>query len=138
MKWISALLILALLAGCSLKSIRQEWIGYSINDVKSSKHKQTQSFDMSSADCVTKIKDALKTMQAIVREDRKKQYIVADNLQNALRSAIDTTQVGILVTPKGADKCQVEIASENIDLAVFVSKEIVNNLKPKQEPAATK
>jgi hypothetical protein len=138
MKWIAALLILALSAGCSLKTLRQDWIGYSINDVRTSKHKQVQSFDMSSADCVAKIKETLKTMEAIVRENKKKQYIVADNFQTAFRSAIDTTRVGILVTSLSSDKCQVEVASENIALAEFVSKEIVNALNPKKESAVTK
>ncbi len=136
--WISALLILVLLAGCSLKSIRQGWLGYSINDVKSSKQKQVQNFDMSGPDCVNKIKDILTSMGAIVREDRKKHYIYADNFQKVFRSTIDTTQVGIVVTWLEPNKCQVEIASDNTDLAVFLSKEITKKLKPEPGPTATK
>ena len=129
-KWIALLLILSLLAGCSSSQIRQEFIGLSINDVKTSKNKQIQSFDMSSSECINKIKGALNEMRAIVREDKKKQFITADNLQKAFRSAIDTTQVGILVTSTKPNKCEAELASGNIDLAVFVSKELAKKLKP--------
>lgn len=132
-KWIAPLLILFLLAGCSVAQVRQEFIGLSINDVKTSKNKQAQSFEMGSSECINKIKDALNEMKAIVREDKKKQFITADNLQKAFRSTIDTTQVGILVTSTNPDKCEVEIASGNIDLAVFVSKELAKKLKPEPE-----
>lgn len=138
MKWIAVLLILTLLAGCSLKTLRQDWVGYSSEDVKASKHKQVQSFDMSPTDCVAKIKEILQRKGAIIRENKKKQYIVADNLQGAFRSTIDTTPVGILVSSSGPGKCQVEIASENIALAEFASKEIADSLKPKKESAAVK
>lgn len=133
MKWAALLLILSLSAGCSIAQVRQEFIGLSINDVKTSKNKQIQSFDMSSSECINKIKEALNEMKAIVREDKKKQFITADNLQKAFRSAIDTTQVGILVTSTKPNKCEVEIASGNIDLAVFVSKKLAKKLKPELE-----
>lgn len=129
-KWVALLLILSLSAGCSIAQVRQEFIGLSINDVKTSKNKQIQSFDMSSSECINKIKDVLNEMKAIVREDKKRQFITADNLQKAFRSTIDTTQVGILVTSTKPNKCEVEIASGNIDLAVFVSKELAKKLKP--------
>lgn len=132
-KWIALLLILSLLAGCSIARVRQEFIGLSINDVKTSKNKQIQSFEMSSSECINKIKDALSEMKAIVREDKKKQFITADNLQKAFRSAIDTTQVGILVTSTKPNRCEAAIASGNIDLAVFVSKELAKKLKPQPQ-----
>ena len=131
MKWISVVLILAL-CGCSAKQLRQEFIGYSMNDVKSSKNKHVQNFDMSSADCIAMIKDILKDMQAIVREDKRNQYIVADNFQGVFRSTIDTTQVGILVVSTGESKCRVEIASGNLDLAEFVANEIAIPNRPKK------
>jgi len=112
--------------------MRQEFIGYSINDVKSSKTKQVRNFDMSASDCIVKIKDVLKDMGAIVRESRRKQYLLADNFQGVFRSTIDTTQVGIVVTSAGKDKCKVEIASGNIDLAAFVAKEISIKDRPKK------
>jgi len=118
--------------------LRQEFIGYFANDVKISKNKQTQSFDMSASDCITKIKDVLRVMGAVVRENRRRQYLAADNFQNAFRSAIDTTPVGILVTSKAAKKCDVEIASNNPALAVFVSSEISKKLNPRPEEEATK
>lgn len=138
LKWLLPLLILVLLAGCSLKSIRQEFLGYSAGDVKSSKNKQVQTFDMSGPDCVNKIKDVLTSMGAIIREDRKKHYIYANNFQKVFRSTIDTTQVGIVVTWLEPNKCQVEIASDNTDLAAFLSKEITKKLKPEPEPTATR
>ncbi len=137
MKWISVVLILAL-CGCSAKQLRQEFMGYSMNDVKSSKNKHVQNFDMSSADCIAKIKDVLKDMEAIVREDKRNQYILADNFQGVFRSTIDTTQVGILVVSTGESKCQVEIASGNIDLAEFVAKEIAIPNRPKKGTFFTK
>ena len=123
MKRILIVLILAL-CGCSAAQVRQEFIGYSINDVKNSKTKQVQNFDMGASDCIASIKGILEGMGVVVREDRRNQYILADNFQKVFRSTIDTTQVGILVTSTGKGKCRVEIASGNISLAEFVAKEI--------------
>ncbi|MCX5668335.1 MAG: hypothetical protein NTY34_08570 [Candidatus Omnitrophica bacterium] len=131
MKRLIAMLLVLGLCGCSAAQVRQEFVGYSMNDVKNSKTKQVQDFDMSSTDCIAKIKDVLKDMGVIAREDTRNQYIVADNFQKVFRSTIDTTQVGILVTSTSEDKCRVEIASGNIDLAVFVAKEIAIKDRPK-------
>jgi len=136
MKKLLAVLLLVGLCGCSAKQLRQEFIGYSINDVKNSKTKQVQDFDMSASDCIAKIKDVLKDMAATVREDRRNRYIVADNFQKVFRSTIDTTQVGILVTSTDKGKCRVEIASGNIDLAAFVAKEIAIKDRPKKGAAS--
>ena len=131
MRLISIALIL-FLCGCSATQVRQEFLGYSMNDVKDSKYKQVRNFDMNSTDCITKIKDVLWDMGSVVREDERNQYILADNFQGVFRSTIDTTQVGILVTSTAENKCQVEIASGNIDLAVFVAKEIAIKDRPKK------
>ena len=131
-KLLSALLLVSL-CGCSATQVRQEFLGYSINDVKNSKTKQVQNFDMSTVDCIAKIKDVLGDMKAIVREDEANQYILADNFQGVFRSTIDTTQVGILVTSISEGKCRVEIASGNIDLAAFVAKEIAIKDRPIKE-----
>ncbi len=128
MKRIAVVLILAL-CGCSATQVRQEFVGYSMNDVKNSRNKQVQDFEGSTADCIAKIKDTLKDMGSTVREDKRNQYILADNFQKVFRSAIDTTQVGILVTSASEGKCRVEIASGNIDLAAFVSKKISEKIK---------
>jgi hypothetical protein len=137
LKWIPAALILTL-CGCTAAQVRQEFIGYSMNDVKASSNKQVQDFDMSSADCIVKIKDVLNDMGAIAREDERNQYIVADNFQKVFRSTIDTTQVGILVTSVSAGKCRVDIASGNIDLAAFVAREIAIKDRPKKGAVLTK
>ena len=123
MRWVAVMLAI-LLCGCSATQVRQAFVGYSMNDVKNSDAKQVQDFDMSAGDCIDKIKDVLKDMQAIARIDERNQYIVADNFQKVFRSAIDTTQVGILVTSTPEGKCRVEIASGNVDLAAFVAKKI--------------
>lgn len=133
MKLIIPLLILSLLCGCTAAQVRQEFLGMSAEDVRSDKNKQVIAFNMSGPDCVSKIKDALTDMKAIVREDTKNHYIYADNFQKAFRSTINTTQVGIVVTWLEPDKCQAEIASHNLDLAVFVSKELTKRLSPKKE-----
>ena len=138
MKKLLAALLLIGLCGCSATQVRQEFIGYSMNDIKNSKTKQVQSFDMSTADCIAKIKDVLKDMEAIVREDERNQYIVADNFQKVFRSTIDTTHVGILVTSTSEGKCRVEIASGNVDLAAFVAKEIAIKDRPKKGILFTK
>ena len=127
-----AVLLAMLLCGCSATQVRQEFLGYSMNDVKNARNKQVRDFDMSTADCIAKIKDVLKDMGSIVREDERNQYIVADNFEGAFRSTINTTQVGILVTSVGESKCRVEIASGNIDLAAFVAKEIAIKDRPKK------
>ena len=132
MKKLLAVLLFVGLCGCSATQVRQEFIGYSMNDVKNSKTKQVQDFDMSTADCIAKIKNVLRDMGARVREDGRNQYIVADNFQRVFRSTIDTTQVGILVTSAPEGKCRVEIASGNIDLAAFVAREIAIKIGPKK------
>ena len=137
MKWISVILILVL-CGCSAAQVRQEFLGYSANDVRNSRTKHVQAFDMSTADCIAKIKDVLKDMEAIAREDERNQYIVADNFQGVFRSTINTTQVGILVTSVSEGKCRVEIASGNIGLAEFVAKEIAIKDRPKKGIIFTK
>ena len=71
MKKLLATLLLVGLCGCSATQVRQEFVGYSMNDVKNSKTKQVQSFDMSASDCIAKIKDVLKDMDATVREDER-------------------------------------------------------------------
>jgi len=103
-----------------------------MDDVKNSKTKHVQIFDMKPSDCIVKIKGVLKDMGAIVREDERNQYIVADNFQNVFRSSIDTTQVGILAASTPEGKCRVEIASGNADLAAFVAKEIAIKDRPKK------
>jgi hypothetical protein len=138
MKKLLAALLLVGLCGCSATQVRQEFVGYSMNDVKNSKNKQVKDFDMSSTDCIVKIKDVLKDMGAIAREDERNQYIVADNFQNVFRSTIDTTQVGILVISTSDSKCRAEIASGNIDLAAFVAKEIAIKDRPKKGAVFTK
>ncbi|MCX5666292.1 MAG: hypothetical protein NT036_04525 [Candidatus Omnitrophica bacterium] len=131
MRWV-AIVLVVLLCGCSATQVRQEFLGYSMNDVKNSRNKQMRDFDMSSTDCIAKIKDVLQDMQAIAREDETNQYIVADNFQGVFRSTIDTTQVGILVTSVSDNRCRVEVASENIDLAAFVANEIAIKERPKK------
>ena len=121
-----------------MAQVRQEFLGYSMDDVRNSKTKQAQDFDMSSADCIAKIKDVLADMEAIVREDSRNQYMVADNFQKVFRSTIDTTQVGILVTSVSESKCRVETASGNVDLAAFVAKEIAIKDRPKKGTIFTK
>jgi len=131
MRWVAVLLVI-LLSGCSAAQVRQEFVGYSMDDVKNSNTKQVRDFNMSSTDCIAKIKDVLRDMEAIAREDARNQYIVADNFQGVFRSTIDTTQVGILVTSISDKKCRVEVASGNIDLAVFVANEISIKDRPKK------
>ncbi len=137
MRWV-AIVSVILLCGCSATQVRQEFFGYSMNDVKNSRSKQVRDFDMSAADCIVKIKDVLQDMQAIAREDERNQYIVADNFEGVFRSTIDTTQVGILVTSISDKKCRVEVASENIDLAAFVANEISIKDRPKKGILFTK
>lgn len=103
-----------------------------MGDVKNSKTKQVVEIDMSASDCMEKIRDMLKDMEAIAREDNKYNFIVADYFDKVFYSTIDTTQVGILVTSTGKDKCKVEVASSNVDLAAFVAKEIAIKDRPKK------
>ncbi|MDP3792044.1 MAG: hypothetical protein Q8R38_08400 [Candidatus Omnitrophota bacterium] len=138
MKKIIAILLVLGLCGCSGAQLRQEILGISIADVKNSKTRQTQQYDISSDVCVAKIKEMLSDMKAIVRENTKQKFIVADNLQGSFRSSIDTTQVGILVTAWEADKSQVDVASGNADLAAFVSKKISEKLKGPDQSQALK
>ena len=133
MKRLMAALLLVCLCGCSSAQVREEFLGLSASDVKNSRNRQTQNYDIGSDECLAKIREALKDMRAIAREDAKSKFIVADNFQKVFRSSIDTTQVGILVTPWQADKAQVDVSSGNADLAAFVSKKIMEKIKPVKE-----
>jgi hypothetical protein len=128
-KFVTAFLLLSL-CGCSMAQLRQEFVGLSIADVKNSKFRQTQQYDISADKCLKIIRETLTGMKAIVREDDKNSFILADNLSKAFRPCIDTTQVGILVTAWNPEKSQVDVASENRDLAAFVSKKICDKIKP--------
>ena len=114
-----------------MAEVRQEFVGLSVSDVRNSKTRQTQQYDISSGECIAKIKEVLSEMKTIVRENRRKNFIYADNFQKAFKSCIDTTQVGIVVTPWEKNKSQVDVASANNDLAAFVSKKISEKIKPK-------
>lgn len=135
MKKIIVFLLALGLCGCSGAQLRQEFAGLSVSDVKNSTTRQTQQFDMSGDECMVKIEEGLKELKAIVRVDRKNNFMRVDNLQLAFRPSIDTTQVGILVTAWETNKSQVDVASGNPDLAKFVLKKISEKLKP--GPAAT-
>ena len=111
-----------------MAQLRQEFIGMSVSDVKNSRTRQTQNYNMPSDKVLEKIREMLVDMKAIVREDKKNKFIVADCLNKAFRSCIDTTQVGILVTSWEANKTQVDVASGNADLAAFVSKSISDKI----------
>lgn len=131
MKKIITAFLLVSLCGCTMAQVRQEFMGISISDVKNSKTRQTQQYDISSDQCLAKIRETLTELKAIAREDEKNKFIVANNLNKKFRSSIDTTQVGILVTPWEANKTQVDVASGNADLAAFVSKKISEKIKEK-------
>jgi len=133
MKRIIVALLLVSLCGCTMAQLRQEFIGISISDVKNSKNRQTQQYDMPADKCLARIREALADMKATVREDKKNKFIVADTLNKAFRSSIDTTQVGILVTAWEANKSQIDVASGNADLAAFVSRKILEKIKPIKE-----
>jgi hypothetical protein len=131
-----AALVLLFVCGCSMADLRREWLGLSVSDVMNSKLRQTEQYDIVGEDCYMKISGMLKEMDAIVRENRHNGFIVADNLQKVFRPAINTTQVGIVVTAWKSGKTQVDVASENTDLAIFVSKKIRDRLVPvKPQPA---
>jgi hypothetical protein len=132
MKRIVTILLLLSLCGCSMAQLRQEVMGISVSDVKNSKTRQTQQYNVPAEACLTKIRDILAEMKAIVREDERNNFIVADNLSKAFRPCIDTTQVGILVTAWENNKSQVDVASGNPDLAVFISGRISEKIKEKK------
>ena len=134
MKRLMAVLLIFGLCGCSGTQVRQEFLGMSVTDVKNSNTRQTQQYDISSDECLAKIREVLKEMKAIVREDAKQKFIRVDNLQKAFHSSIDTTQVGILVTSWEVNKSQVDVASGNTDLAIFVSKTILEKIKFNKDP----
>lgn len=138
MKWIAVILALSL-CGCSAAQVREEFIGLSIKNVQDAKNKQVETYDMSSSECFSKIKDAIAGMKGTIAwEDRTRLYVIALDFNKAFRSSINTTQVGILTTSLGPGKSQVEIASGNNDLAMFVSKEISKRLKDEAVKEAAK
>lgn len=138
MKKVAAVLLILALSGCSMAQMREEFIGYNISDIKNSKTKQTQQYDLTSEECMAGIRAVLKDAQAIARESKDQKSVVADNFQNVFKSCIDTTQVGILITPWENNKSQVDVASGNVDLAAFVSRKISERLKPGKESQTPK
>lgn len=134
-----AVFLAMFLCGCSSAQMRQEFLGYSIKNVQDSKNKHVTTYNMSAEDCFEKIKAAVNDNLhgTIAWEDRGRLYLIAMSFDKAFRSSINTTQVGILTTSLGDDKSQVEIASENPDLAAFVSKEIEKSLKGIREKEKT-
>ena len=135
MRYVAIILALFLVSGCTMKQVRQEFIGYSADDVAADKDKQVQHFDMDADVCIDKIAEALKALKAIVRIDKKNLFIVADNFQKALRSCIDTTRAGILIISEGPGKCRVEISSGNRDLGMFISDKLSKSLRPQPKEA---
>lgn len=124
MRLAAIVLAVFLLSGCSFAQMRQEFLGYSISDVKTCKHKQSYYMNMDSRKCLASIKERLERMGAIVRMSKRKRFIVASNFQAVFKPAIDTTQAGILVTPVEKDKCRIDIASANTDLTLLLSKKL--------------
>ena len=112
--------------------MRKELCGLSVQDVESSKHKYSETFAMGADACRTKTLAVLKDSEAIVvKEENKGLFILAIKFGKVCASCINTTQVAILITSQGPEKCGVEIYSENYNLSEAFSTELFKKLEPK-------
>ena len=133
MKKLLAILVLITLCGCSGTQIRELFLPMSLYDFKVAKEKYASTFNMEPSDCFERITDILQGMQArVIYSDPKEFFLVANRFDKAYRLCIDTTQVGMLVTPTEENKIRLEVTSGNYDLAKFVSVELAGKLQEKK------
>jgi len=111
--------------------MRRMMLGLSIQDVTDAPVKESALFDLTPEACYEKILKVLGKLGASnFREEKEKGFITANRFNNAYEFCIDTTSVGILITPAEGGKTEVVVASENYDLGKFVAKEIFESLAP--------
>jgi len=133
MKKLLAILLLITLCGCSGTQIRELFLPMSIDDFKSAKEKYGSTFDMEPSQCFEKTMNILQGIEAqVIYSDPKEFFLVANRFDKSYRLCIDTTQVGMLITPTESGKVRLEVASGDYDLAKFVSGELVTKLQEKK------
>jgi len=133
MKKLLVILLFIGLCGCSGTQIRELFLPMSVYDFKNAKEKYGSTFEMEPSHCFEKTTDILQGMQArVIYSDPKGFFLVANRFDKSYRICIDTTQVGILITPTGSGKVRLEVASGDYDLAKFVSGELVGKLQEKK------
>jgi len=128
-------LLLVFLCGCSGAQIRELFLGMSVEDVQNAGRKYTETFDLRPAYCYEKALESVREMGAQpLHEDRKKYFITANRFDNTYKLCIDTTQLGILITPLEDGKSVVEVASGDYSLAKFVSERLFDKLTAQKKP----
>ena len=133
MKKLIAILVLITLCGCSGTQIRELLLPMSLYDFKAAKEKYASTFNMEPSDCFERITDILQGMQAqVIYSDPKEFFLVVNRFDKSYRICIDTTQVGMLITPTESGKVRLEVASGDYDLAKFVSGELTGKLQEKK------
>ena len=103
---------------------RDQYLGF-----KDAKEKYASTFDMKPSHCFERTTDILQGMQArVIYSDPKEFFLVANRFDRSYRLCIDTTQVGMLITPMEKNKIRLEVTSGDYDLAKFVSGELFGKL----------
>lgn len=126
-------LMLTVGSGCSLNEIKRDFLGITYDYVKGAEKKYTMILDKDISYCFDKIEESLKRMQAKVYQmDKKRNFIIAYKF-NKVFKCIDTTEVGVLMTPLEQNKTQIDIYSRNHELAEFVLAELFK--EPEQKPS---
>ena len=127
---IALVIFLVFITGCSGKQIRQECMGLSVEDVKTSAHNYTKEINLGAYTAFEKTKDIIKGLGgSIKRADDLKLFIIAENLDKAFVNSIDTTQVGIVITPVSDNKSQLTLYSGNYYLGNFVFTKLALTLE---------
>jgi len=129
MKKLITPLLLIFLCGCSMTQVRDFFMGMSVEYVKNAETKYAKTFDLGAAYCYEKTLAFIHGMKAqLLNEDRKKYFLCANRFDYAYTLCLDTTQLGILITPLENGKSLVEVASGNYNLAQFVSEKLFSKL----------
>ncbi|MFC1576437.1 hypothetical protein ACFL3J_02065 [Candidatus Omnitrophota bacterium] len=126
-------LIIALavfLCGCSTMQIGELFFGMSIQDLKETGKKYTETFSKSPSECFDETIVVLQRMNAkILHKNPGQHFIVANRFNTAYELCIDTTELGVLINAVDNNKSEVVVASGNYSLAEFVSKKVFTRLK---------
>lgn len=127
---IALLVLLIFLAGCSGKQMREEFVGLSIEDVKTSPHNYTREVALGAYASFEKTKEVINTLNGSIRyEHYIKLFIISDNFNKIFTNCTDTTQVGIVITPISEKRSELTVYSGNYYLGNFVFTKLIENLK---------
>lgn len=124
---------LAVLSGCSLAELRQEFFGLDKRDVLNSEPESQYKnlFKVDKDILFDRIVDTLKGMNAsIYGKDKRNYFILAMRFDRSFKKCIDTTQVGIVINTTDNGLSEVIVHSGNYSLARYVANKLFSQIDP--------